>query len=1387
MEERDLHVSKHHVGIQHTRPNPYRVRKTPTPSQKYIDLQIRPSSTSSRKRSAADALLVRDNIPALSVLTRPSVLDTQPRGYTTASSSPSLPQFEHTLKQMILKSKVRQQQFLRDLRSNLPKMRLPVRGSSHWDNLLQEMSWMASDFAEERKWKQIARHHTSRDLINALNEDQVRQERQHHQIAKDIARRVSSFWRTMERAATRSQVRLEGTHSRPPEVMTNIGSTPHANLDYLQKYTNTSELHFKWMDVNVPDETSAQRIEDAQKMVHRILQIALEAQKHFISDSNPTLITCSKASHLAPFQVAALRWLLHMSSQGVNVFFNDQVGMGQASVLSAFLSLSPSPRNGPHLIITPDDQVYKWCSHLREWHPNQLIQVYDPSDTQLTEKELLERMWYTSDTNVRDDGEDSFLFVREFYSDINAADNCQTLFCCICPVSVFLREKAAFITFERWQTLIVETENLIFESEVCIQTLQSLQCTYRIICSSKSLPQWKSEWVSVQYAAFLLGIHNAREWLSLSLESSTVLNAFQTLFRSFHPSPSEKATPMNALLFCLYCLRLGRARGHVEGELRNVQEQSVPCTLTSSQAAQYRSITSNFLASIQIPSRHDRTSAWLELFLSLRLVCNSSDLVHFDMDKLGCTDQRALESTSCKLQALGSLLRRIISKQRVVIYCQLSMFALLEVYLSFLQLPFVVITGSNVMQQRALRHFALRPAVRIAVTSTRLAVGTQCVPLYGAQAFIVLDSDWNSVCDAKLRASWAQVAAASALEVIVYRFHCEQTIESALLRNNCVLSAKVFMERSVQEVLALPSEWIASHDAENLCWNLKDTLEEEELSVRMRHCEAKAVDFEDALDVSAEIDAEEHLLLAITEELAPIEWYAVYRVQSMANSRRNETLTYPVSALEAEESIDIWREQETHSLFYDRNVSLEEAFAAISNAKPIRFSVCVPPEPAIRFIETEGIPSGTVRVTYRVPAVVPNVKEMGGMESKARKKRVKTDQVKRDQDLIEFVDDEFWGDTNLDALDSGSWDDIGLGSILNGSLSIDGTEALSRNNVKKKQKITNRRKSSSDYSWNTSEDTLLRQLCEYYGPNWTLVAQTLHSMSVSRYCYRRPTPRQCSERYGKVVKNGNTSLTGFRKPMQINGIGVPESEMLVHVEPECGLFGCFDEPKAFRNIARSIGVLAPIQTSFEGIVQSMKKQKVVGTEVEVKVPVVHNSQTEIIRTLSGNIVCPMDVIRRNRETEKDMRATTIPRNVSPLSASGDAIVGAAFGTISRQRHVTATDTGTKARTSAPSTNVPNWNEGTMGPSVGLIRSTSMPMNTSTLLYVLDHMPEIKNQIQMILNRSNCSEAQKVAMIAELLSFHTNVPNETAAQEERTKDTDDIRWRTENSETDSAKK
>ncbi|XP_053557849.1 E1A-binding protein p400 [Bombina bombina] len=87
----------------------------------------------------------------------------------------------------------------------LPKLQEASRPKSHWDYLLEEMQWMAADFAQERIWKlasakkiarTAARHHEEK----RVNDERARREEENKlkRIAASIAREIEYFWANIE-------------------------------------------------------------------------------------------------------------------------------------------------------------------------------------------------------------------------------------------------------------------------------------------------------------------------------------------------------------------------------------------------------------------------------------------------------------------------------------------------------------------------------------------------------------------------------------------------------------------------------------------------------------------------------------------------------------------------------------------------------------------------------------------------------------------------------------------------------------------------------------------------------------------------------------------------------------------------------------------------------------------------------------------------------------------------------------------------------------------------------------------------------------------------------------------------------------------------------------
>ncbi|XP_067010530.2 helicase domino [Anabrus simplex] len=99
----------------------------------------------------------------------------------------------------------------------LPRIQEPQRLKAHWDYLLEEMVWLAADFAQERKWKKAAAKKVSRNILKYHQEKLQRQQKEqkdHDQrlrrIASFMAREIKNFWGNVEKLVEfKHQTRLE--------------------------------------------------------------------------------------------------------------------------------------------------------------------------------------------------------------------------------------------------------------------------------------------------------------------------------------------------------------------------------------------------------------------------------------------------------------------------------------------------------------------------------------------------------------------------------------------------------------------------------------------------------------------------------------------------------------------------------------------------------------------------------------------------------------------------------------------------------------------------------------------------------------------------------------------------------------------------------------------------------------------------------------------------------------------------------------------------------------------------------------------------------------------------------------------------------------------------
>jgi E1A-binding protein p400 len=106
--------------------------------------------------------------------------------------------------------------------TRLPKLAEPQRYKTHWDFLLEEMQWLAADFASERKWKKAAARKCARMVQNYFKEKETAaqkaekaQEQNLKRIAAFIAKEIKTFWANVEKVVEIKQhTRLEAKRKK---------------------------------------------------------------------------------------------------------------------------------------------------------------------------------------------------------------------------------------------------------------------------------------------------------------------------------------------------------------------------------------------------------------------------------------------------------------------------------------------------------------------------------------------------------------------------------------------------------------------------------------------------------------------------------------------------------------------------------------------------------------------------------------------------------------------------------------------------------------------------------------------------------------------------------------------------------------------------------------------------------------------------------------------------------------------------------------------------------------------------------------------------------------------------------------------------------------------
>lgn len=151
--------------------------------------------------------------------------------------------------------------------TRLPKLAEPTRLKTHWDFLLEEMQWLAADFASERKWKKSAAMKCARmvkkyfqDKEMAAQKAEKAQEQNLKRIAAFMAKEIKTFWSNVEKVVEFKQtVRLEAKRKKALNEKLNF------IVDQTEKY---SQQVAEGMKAGVASSVNSSRISTPQRALN---------------------------------------------------------------------------------------------------------------------------------------------------------------------------------------------------------------------------------------------------------------------------------------------------------------------------------------------------------------------------------------------------------------------------------------------------------------------------------------------------------------------------------------------------------------------------------------------------------------------------------------------------------------------------------------------------------------------------------------------------------------------------------------------------------------------------------------------------------------------------------------------------------------------------------------------------------------------------------------------------------------------------------------------------------------------------------------------------------------------------------------------------------------
>uniref|UniRef100_A0AAR2JMG4 E1A binding protein p400 n=1 Tax=Pygocentrus nattereri TaxID=42514 RepID=A0AAR2JMG4_PYGNA len=491
--------------------------------------------------------------------------------------------------------------------SRLPKLQEASRPKSHWDYLLEEMQWMAADFAQERRWKMAAAKKLVRTCARYHDEVRKTMEREKNEeelrlrnIASAIAREVDYFWSNIqqvkqvnnlcmlgfvvedEESTIEEQEAMEVAADQKAELaeLTKEAEVPLEAL--VKKYAGAYAEGFEWPQPACQSEDEEKDEVEGTFLLFLFLHINRKISNHARKERCARLPVPSLLhGSLRDYQVVGVEWLANLHRKHLNGILADETGLGKTVQTVAYLAHLACHEGiwGPHLVVVRTCKLLNWEMEFKRWCPGLKILLYLGSKRERRYK-------------------------RKWWSEPNSFHVCITAY------KVLLKDQTHFLK-RRWKHLVLDEVQLIKNmTEKHWETIFNIKSQQRILLISNPLQNTLRElWTMIHF--LLPGIT-----------------------RMYHDFPVKPGTDQNQDYCHKLVIRLHRmiqpfilrrSKRDVEKQLPKKYEHILKCRLSARQKSMYEDILTQPSSQEALKTGH--FVSVLQVLMQLQRICNHPDLI----------------------------------------------------------------------------------------------------------------------------------------------------------------------------------------------------------------------------------------------------------------------------------------------------------------------------------------------------------------------------------------------------------------------------------------------------------------------------------------------------------------------------------------------------------------------------------------------------------------------------------------------------------------------------------------------------------------------------------------------------------------------------------------